>query len=665
MSAMWISVSTRWGITSVQAALNVFISVIGTIGVWTFSRYWWQRGTTKVLNGKIEVPLSALLSLASLGEGYDAVKVLRRRMFAKDNWRLLLQVVIIFMVTLACMFAGPIAKVSLRTTQTVQVKEVEVLQATNGEGFIGNRLGAYIEWNDTIQSLNNAGFPYDQILEYQPPVTKPWVYATQEWNPIWRAACELHDEDLLQNVTASGNGTFDQPLDAFPAFRATYDSAWLNFSENRIERGFSFEYTYTRNHGTIVKDAIFWILIQSDPVVNDRMYFNNDTLKVSVSAFHAKNFSVSLENEDTTQGLSKTWRPSGPVQNASYSRFECVITRKTDVLDESTVPWIWTNDTWSLNEAYTKFWMSELGKQSSKNQIVIVPNPQTLFRLYQAYMVSVNTWLSQPSTRKLSVWMTTVQLSTACLVMLLLLVLLELWLTGHYWWFLRRNKQELDNKCIPDGKVDWMIYNARLAEQGTTVAQNSVGAKKPSKDRDFLRRASLGTDQNLESNQKGLARIYTSPGSTIMASPGKHRNGFGDHVLKQNSPTLMVEIGKQACPGNEKNSGRVTADSGPVDLFTDVEPVVSQDYLSPHLITQGPILPQEDDTLKRSLSHTSSMTMAKSSSICQVTSPKSSLHSMVLTKGDTETVRPIESQDRVSSQQDSLQMETSKIPRSP
>lgn len=112
MSATWISVSTRWSITSVQAALNVFISVIGTIGIWTFSRYWWQRGTAKVLQGKTEVPLSALLSLANPGEGWDAVRVMRRRMFAKENWRLLLQLALVFLATLACMFAGPIAKIS-------------------------------------------------------------------------------------------------------------------------------------------------------------------------------------------------------------------------------------------------------------------------------------------------------------------------------------------------------------------------------------------------------------------------------------------------------------------------------------------------------------------------------------------------------------------------
>lgn len=142
MPITWISISTRWSITSVQATLNVFISVLGTIGIWTFSRYWWQRGSLYVLRGKADVPLSALLNLAGPGEGYDAV---RRRVFAKASRRLLVQLLVVLVATLACMFAGPIPKISLKSMQTAQVQKVEVLQTTKGNGFIGNRLDANVE----------------------------------------------------------------------------------------------------------------------------------------------------------------------------------------------------------------------------------------------------------------------------------------------------------------------------------------------------------------------------------------------------------------------------------------------------------------------------------------------------------------------------------------
>jgi len=70
---MWVNISTRWNITSVQAAVNVFISVISTIAIWTFSRFWWQRGSEKVLRRKSEVPLSALMNFSSPGERYGVL----------------------------------------------------------------------------------------------------------------------------------------------------------------------------------------------------------------------------------------------------------------------------------------------------------------------------------------------------------------------------------------------------------------------------------------------------------------------------------------------------------------------------------------------------------------------------------------------------------------
>jgi hypothetical protein len=41
MSLTWVSVSTRWSLSDVQAALNVIVSVLGVVGVvgiWSSSR---------------------------------------------------------------------------------------------------------------------------------------------------------------------------------------------------------------------------------------------------------------------------------------------------------------------------------------------------------------------------------------------------------------------------------------------------------------------------------------------------------------------------------------------------------------------------------------------------------------------------------------------------
>jgi hypothetical protein len=528
MPVAWISVSTKWDITSVQAALNVFISVIGTIGIWTFSRYWWQRGSQHIVQGNSNVPLSALFTLSSPGEGYDAVRVLRRRVFAKEHWSLLLQLLIVLLATLACMLAGPIAKVSLRDARTVQTQNIEVLKTSKGTGFIGNRLDANVEWNDTMQALDDAKFPYNQILDYLPEASEPWIYLAREWDPTWSAVCDYHDEELLSNVSATGNGTFMEPLDAFTVYRDTYDSAWFDTSKFRVQADTNFEQIYVEGQGMLIKDALFWILIQSEPTVDDRMYGNNATLQLSMSALHLQHFWLSPDEKDATQASLETWKPFGAVGNASFSRMECNFTRKPVVLDEEAIPWIWTNDTWSITFAYRTNWMTAVGERSSKNLTITMPTPETLFRFYQAYMISVNTWLSPPSKSRVSIWMDTVQVSTVVLVVLVLLALLEVWISVRYLWFIWRHKKQLSSMCIPDSRIEWMIHTAKLAAQGQEEEQEANGHAKAEKeltreDRDYFRQASFGNEVESDLIYPQLARVYTTSRTSFASSP--HKDG--------------------------------------------------------------------------------------------------------------------------------------------
>lgn len=537
MTIAWISISTRWSLTSVQASLNVIISVLATIGVWAFSRYWWQRGSQKVLRGTSDVPLSSLVTLSSPGEGWDAAFVLRKRMFAKENWWLLFQLLVIAAVTAVCMLAGPVAKASLRSTYTAQLSKLGVLQAVKGDSFLANRVSANVQWNDTMQSLNQAGFPYDQVLDYLPPATAPWMYKPREWPRAWSASCKQYDETLI-SLTASGNATWAHPLDAFPKYRDTYDSSWLDQSRNRFQADFAKEWSYQNDQEVLIKDAIFWVLIQSDPAVDGRMYSNAATLQLSISAVHARNFRCRTYDDSTQAGLDN-WRPIGPVENASYSRVECNISRNADsgVLADD-VPWIWTNDTHSITNAYRTYWATEVGEKSSKNLTVAAPTPQEIMRFYQAYMISVNTWLSRPSTRSVSVWKDTVQLHSTLLVVLILLAALELWLAIRYFWFLRRNKLGLKSACVPDGKLEWMIHAAKLASQDEEDARNEITK---AKDRDFLRRASFGNVSDVSIRPMELARVYTNRGSVS----GRSRNGALSKKSPQECSRPMISISNE------------------------------------------------------------------------------------------------------------------------
>lgn len=538
MTIAWVNLSTRWSLASVQAALNVIISVLSTVGIWSFSRFWWQRGSASVLRDNSNVPLSALVTLSSLGEGWDAVAVLHRRLLAKENRRVLVQLIVVVATTLACMFSGPIAKVSLKSSRTIQASQLEVLQTTKGDGSIANLLEANVLWNDTIRSLNEAGFPQTQMLDYLPSSTAPWTYITSEWNPTWSMTCDYTDATLLHNVTAPGNYTFYDPINAFPAYRDTYDRKWLDRSNYRMQADFTSWTTSSVAPDPPFQDVLFFILIEPDPEKDDRMNTNNETMEISISVVHAQNFHAS-DYADSTEGAATIWRPTGPVGNTSYARVECNITRKSDVVDEDEIPWIWTNDTYAITMAYWTYWAYLLEDNASKDLPVSMPTPGELLRFYQAYMVSVNTIYAFPMLRNVSILMDTVQLSVIFLTIVTVLSCLTLWLTGRYFWFLGRHHSKLDQVFIPDSKMDWMIHAAKVS------AHEDMIDEKGAKDRDHFRTATFGySETDLEKagaglRPPGLARVYTGRTSISGSKPSSTGGSFSGSRSQRGRPPLL------------------------------------------------------------------------------------------------------------------------------
>jgi hypothetical protein len=594
------------------------------------SRYWWQRGGTKILSQKSDVPLPQMLSIASPGEGYDAVNVLRWKLFSKKHLLLLLQVVTVFIAALASGLGGPLAQVSLRSAKTVRSQAVEVLQAWNSGEDFGNRNNANVEWNETITSLNAANFPYSQMMDYLPPSSIPWTYTASEWDPIWSAECSFEEETPLEDLVASGEYTFHDPLGAFPSYRDTYSTMWLNTSQFRPEANFAGEMRYSDEGGMVMKDMVIWILIQSEPMANDRAMTNNETLRLSLSALHVKDFQV-LTFDDPTNGGETEWRPNGTITNASYTRVECSISRKSVVLDEKAVPWLWTNDTYSITNAYRQFWMTYIGERSNSNLTVAPPTPHELFRFYQAYMVSVNTWNAKPYSRKISVWRDTVQLSIACLILILLLIAVELWLTARYLWFLRRNKQRLNERCIPDGKVDWMVYNARLAEQ--FASQQRGQGEEPPRNRDYFRRASFGNglDPNIQS--PGLVRVYNSLTLTPATICSNRRSSLSKKPTRPTPPRIVIPTGKEAIVSGHELNRKPSCNRS----CNGIDSAVSSDRgASQYLVTPNP----DAKILDPQLSRRSSVTMVKPTPHGEGSSPTVSFYSEV---GDGDKVDAITS----------------------
>ena len=539
MTVAWVNLSTRWGLTSVQAALNLIISVLGTVGVWAFSRHCWQRGSTSVLYQNSEVPLPSLVTVSSLGEAWETVTVLRQRIFQRNNRSLLVQLFVVAIATIACMFAGPIAKLSLRSTSTIQNSHLEVLQSIKGDSYTANLVDANVLWNDTIESLNKAGYPDTQMLDFLPPSVAPWVYIANEWNPTWTMTCNSTHETILHDVTATGNHTFYQPIDAFPAYRDTYEPSWLNTSKFRIQSDFAC-WSIANTH--IYRDALFFTLIQTDPGINNRLYNDNGTLQMSLSVLHAKEFNTT-DYSDVTLGTNTQWKPFGPVGNASFSRIECNFTRKANVANENEIPWLWTNDTYSITYGYSTFWYYLLENDSSKDLRVPTPTPKRILRFYQAYYISVNTIYAFPSLRKLSVMVDTVQLSVTFLVIAIILAALTLWTTARYFIFLFRHHARLAESYVPDGKLEWMIYGVKIVASSSRSDKELKNGKRL-QDRDHLQMATFGRppppSQDSESvnsdtgqQRSRIARIQTQR----ISRPGRSASRSCSRVSVSNCPS--------------------------------------------------------------------------------------------------------------------------------
>ncbi|KAI0173734.1 hypothetical protein BJ166DRAFT_605284 [Pestalotiopsis sp. NC0098] len=489
MTSSWLVLSTQWDLTSVQAALNVVISVLSTIGMWAFSRFWWQHASCHILHNEDGVPLSRLLLVSGPGEGWDVLMSLGRRLFAKENWPLLTQIFVVMCVTITSALAGPIAKASLHRGTIITQTNHQVLPALKGEGVYGAIIREDVLWNTTGRALNDANFPLDQLLDKLPTSTSvPWVYAEEEWDPTWTIQCNYTNGVSLQNVTAAGKYTVSEPLEAFPAFKDTYDPAWLNTSEYRLSSGGNVITNWTAPKQ--FQNVLFFVLIQSDPEAHDRMDHNNETLNLSLTVFHATDIEI-LYNDTSALPADVDWRPIGSASDVSYSRAECAITRKSSVLDEDRIPWPWTNDTGSIIASYSPYFDDPFTKNALKHKTVVPPTAQELVRFYQVYMATLSTYYSDPMPGVLSSVVDTVELSIAFLVVVLLLAVLTTCVTIRYSLFMRKHKIKIEEICVPDGKLDWIVHAAKISEQEPN-SKGPTGAHKKHMNREYLQNSVFG-----------------------------------------------------------------------------------------------------------------------------------------------------------------------------
>ncbi|KAL6400919.1 hypothetical protein AUP68_16637 [Ilyonectria robusta] len=362
MSGAWITLSFVWDFANVQATLNVIISILGTIGIWTFSRLWYQRNTTKVM-GRENTSLSSLFTVTSLGEFWDILCLLKHHVLQVQFIPLLFQGAVVIAVTVITILAGPIARFALRSVEVVRLRPVEGLLAYVPEvGPIGGMVSGNVLWNTTMMRLDAAGFPHDMLLDYLPSNDKTWVYQQGEWNSTWSVDCEMTNQTLLE-VTADQNYTVSDPIRHFPALGATFNSDMFNQTEYRHASDFC-GWTVTQVNGSVsMQDVYFFVLAQSNPSIHDRMYLNKDAMHLRLAVLHVHD--AALVAQDAQFGGRGSWRVNGTIPEASYTSIECRIQHQVAVPDADVyVAWPWTNETDSIVRAYADYNRAGIMRQS-------------------------------------------------------------------------------------------------------------------------------------------------------------------------------------------------------------------------------------------------------------------------------------------------------------
>jgi hypothetical protein len=466
MTVAWIVLSTRWDFANVQATINVIINIIGTIGIWAFSRFWWQHGSSKIIK-RDKVPLSRLYNPSNPGDALDIIMLAKKRVFSWRHFPLLAQSFVIMALAIAMALNGPIARYALRTGQIVQQRNIEGLRAVRGGGPAGNRVSAQVIWNDTIQSLEEAGYPENQFMDFLPPTTVPWVYREGEWDPTWQGTCNGTDEQPL-NVTADPNYTFSDAIDMLPAFRDTVDPSLLNTSIYR--RSVDWCGWIDWSLAEPVKDVFFFVLLSSEPTVDNQLNLNQNPLFISISAIRIH--SAAVIAGERTFADEPTWILNGTVGNASYTRVECTFARKQQVDNESLIPWPWTNDTASIATGYGDYYRQYVGVKSANDVPIPLPSSNELLRYYQVYVAVMSTGIVTPMIKTLSLNFATVALSLTFLAFMLLFTILILVGTIRYTVFCHQNKKELEEISVPDAKIDWMVH---VSKASGTLTEHELG----------------------------------------------------------------------------------------------------------------------------------------------------------------------------------------------
>jgi hypothetical protein len=443
MAKFWIFLSTEWRLEDVQATLNVVISFLSVIAVWTFSRFCWQRSTSQVVKNH-NVTLSSLLTVTTLGEVLDILRFLKYKALSLRHPRILLQCIVVTIFSVSAILSGPIARFSTRRGHITKIIEIDGFMATVNHSSIAS---AMVKWNTTQQNLIKANFPTDQLLDFLPNPEGEWLYEPDQWNSSWSANCTMVQPTRI-DLVATDNQT--SLFDAVPGIPSVIPERFQNQSIYRI--GWDFAGFYNERNNS--KDLLIFVMSTTDPWFKSNWSTHDWTsYSFSISAYH-------LHNAPRTPDDPFLFAP-GPIEKSSYSRLDCDMNRIQQTPDYVHQAYPWTNSTDQLITAFADYYRANFVLESISNYPIQHPKPEDLFQFYQVYMITKDTQYPHRVVRPMSAHLRTVEISTVFLTIVLLIAFLIILGIANYSFFFGRHRSQL--KYIPDSKLEWMLQAMKEA----------------------------------------------------------------------------------------------------------------------------------------------------------------------------------------------------------
>lgn len=404
-----------------------------------FVRLSWQAGARRVAQTKA-VHLSSILTLNTPGEVLDAFSVLKLKI--PGHWAVLAQSFVIVIFSVTTLISGPIARYASRRTSTTIDQEVPGWLATRSHN---SNADDQVMWNLTLTSLDRAGFPLDEVLDYLPDTSTQWLYHPEEWNNSWSLVCRSTDSTAVAITMTNDCSGF---------------LAKIHGRETVVPSVRYSDYVWNAHGDYYVNQTLYRDILMFTYAANYTEY-DNDTdiyhrVSMSLAALHMHNAPKNTTEGSYLEGSCAFG--AGAVESSSFTRIDCDMTYDpVEGADHDVGAKPDTGDIDAIPSAYRQFYFSRFKQESIGNRPISIISPRELRRFFQTYMIIKDVQDRTPVPRHLHIKIPVVQISTAFLVLYCLVAFLTVLGGAVYAIFLARHRNVAS--FLPQSKLDWILQS--------------------------------------------------------------------------------------------------------------------------------------------------------------------------------------------------------------